>query len=64
MPPASRQNLTVTIANPVAGNPTQVTAYAGGGGSIHDTTPGIGTYIESVISLGLNIAAAVSGQRY
>ena len=63
-PPASRQNLTVTIANPVAGNPTQVTAYAGGGGSIHDTTPGIGTYVESVISLGLNIAAAVSGQAY
>ena len=63
-PPASRQNLTVTIANPVAGNPTHVTAYAGGGGSIHDTTPGIGTYIESVISLGLNIAAAVSGQAY
>ena len=62
--PSNRQNITVTIANPVAGNPTQVTAYAGGGGSIHDTTPGIGTYIESVISLGLNIAAAVSGQAY
>ena len=62
--PSNRQNITVTIANPVAGNPTQVTVYAGGGGSIHDTTPGIGTYIESVISLGLNIAAAVSGQAY
>jgi hypothetical protein len=63
-PPSSRHDITVTIANPVAGNPTEVTAYAGGGGSIHDTTPGLLSYIEPVISLALNITAAVTGQAY
>ena len=32
--------------------------------AVSTTPPGVGTYIESVISLGLNIAAAVSGQAY
>ncbi|WP_428488422.1 beta strand repeat-containing protein [Rhodopila sp.] len=63
--PGSRQDMTVTINNAATGHPTQITVYADGDGStIHDVAPSIGGYLESAVSIALNVAAAVSGQAY
>lgn len=61
--PGNRQDMSVLIANPVKGNPTQITVYASGyGSSIHDTSPNPWTYVEEAISTVVNIAAVVTAQ--
>ena len=63
--PSARQDMSITIHNTQTGNPTQITVFANGGGSaIHDVAPSVFGYIESAVSIALNIAAVVTGQAY
>ena len=57
--------MSINIHNPQTGNPTQITVFANGGSSaIHDVAPSVFGFIESAVSIALNIAAVVTGQAY